>query len=130
VCVRFYVQPQWVFDCINARLRLKEADYFMGADLPAHLSPFVEEKEGDYMPPERQLLLFGKRVADDSSTEKASDKEAAPQKPRPTVEEKTKDDDEDEDEEESSEEDEEEEEENSDSDTPDSEGMALYGYKQ
>ena len=39
----------------------------MGADLPAHLSPFVEEKEGDYVPPERQLLLFGKRVTEDTT---------------------------------------------------------------
>lgn len=29
----------------------------VGAVLPPHLSPFVEEQEGDYIPPERQAML-------------------------------------------------------------------------
>ena len=29
----------------------------MGAVLPPHLSPFVEEGLGDYVPPERERLL-------------------------------------------------------------------------
>jgi pescadillo protein len=32
-------------------------DYFMGATLPPHLSPFVEEGNDDYIPPERQRIL-------------------------------------------------------------------------
>jgi len=32
-------------------------DYFIGANLPPHISPFVTERPGDYIPPERQLLL-------------------------------------------------------------------------
>lgn len=32
----------------------------LGSVLPPHLSPFVEEKEGDYVPPER----FGQRQAE------------------------------------------------------------------
>ncbi len=32
-------------------------DYFPGVDLPPHLSPFVKEEEGDYIPPERQAML-------------------------------------------------------------------------
>jgi len=54
---RYYVQPQWVADSINQRKLLPVEDYFIGAILPPHLSPFVQEQEGDYVPPERQAIL-------------------------------------------------------------------------
>lgn len=50
VLSRKYVQPQWVADCINARKILKPSLYEPGAELPAHLSPFVEARAGDYVP--------------------------------------------------------------------------------
>ena len=51
---RHYVQPQWVFDCINRQRLLPTAEYSPGSVLPPHLSPFVQEGEEDYFPPERQ----------------------------------------------------------------------------
>lgn len=38
---------------------------FVGSVLPPHLSPFVEEKEGDYVPPER----LGQRQPDNDIEE-------------------------------------------------------------
>lgn len=54
---RYYIQPQWVFDCVNAKMLLPVEDYFLGVSLPPHLSPFVEVKDGDYVPPEKLRLM-------------------------------------------------------------------------
>jgi len=54
---RHYIQPQWIFDCVNSQQVIPINDYVPGALLPPHLSPFVEEKEGDYVPPERKEML-------------------------------------------------------------------------
>lgn len=54
---RYYIYPQWVYDCVNAKIILPVEDYFLGVTLPPHLSPFVEEKEGDYVPPEKLKIM-------------------------------------------------------------------------
>ena len=66
---RYYVQPQWVFDCVNYSKLLPVEDYFPGVELPPHLSPFVKEEEREYVPPERQAMLEEERKARDSGSE-------------------------------------------------------------
>jgi pescadillo protein len=47
---RIYVQPQWVWDCINAGKLLRADLYASGATLPPHLSPWIKPKQGEYDP--------------------------------------------------------------------------------
>lgn len=75
---RYYIQPQWVFDCVNAKILLPVEDYFMGVTLPPHLSPFVEEKEGDYVPPEKlkvMALQQGKKPVEEQEEEDDEEEE-------------------------------------------------------
>ena len=47
---RIYVQPQWVWDCVNEGKLLRPDTYAPGETLPPHLSPWVKPKEGQYDP--------------------------------------------------------------------------------
>lgn len=47
---REFIQPQWVFDCVNARIRLPIEPYRPGQKLPPHLSPFVQYDDSSYIP--------------------------------------------------------------------------------
>ncbi len=54
---RFYVQPQWVLDCVNARKLLPVEKYFIGVVLPPHLSPFSHDyRTHRYVPLEEKAL--------------------------------------------------------------------------
>ncbi|XGW15425.1 hypothetical protein V3C99_001138, partial [Haemonchus contortus] len=62
---RRYIQPQWVFDCLNARRKLPTEKYMVGVQLPPHFSPFTKDKPGDYVPLERleELRSMGQDVS-------------------------------------------------------------------
>ncbi|KAK0659717.1 putative Pescadillo [Cercophora samala] len=47
---RIYVQPQWVWDCVNDEELKSPELYAPGAALPPHLSPFVKPTQGQYDP--------------------------------------------------------------------------------
>lgn len=112
---RYYVQPQWVFDSINARRLLPVEDYFQDAILPPHLSPFVEETEDDYVPPEKAKLTDPDSGVADVSEEEDGDEVEEEEEENEEVEGEEDEIIEDDDEEEEEEEDEDDEEEEGDS---------------
>ncbi|RKP08651.1 Pescadillo N-terminus-domain-containing protein [Thamnocephalis sphaerospora] len=70
---REYVQPQWVYDCINAGKLLDTEPYLPGATLPAHLSPFVRYEEGDYVPAEARAQAGEDVEESEEEKEEAAD---------------------------------------------------------
>ncbi|XP_057441146.1 pescadillo homolog [Lotus japonicus] len=53
---REYVQPQWVYDSVNARVTLPTEKYMVGRIPPPHLSPFVNYDEGAYVPDYAKII--------------------------------------------------------------------------
>lgn len=47
---REFIQPQWILDCANFNFVLPIQKYSVGAALPPHLSPWVDDKEEGYVP--------------------------------------------------------------------------------
>lgn len=80
---RVYVQPQWVFDCVNKAELVSTADYVPGATLPPHLSPWgddsgynpEEEVEGDEEEDEEIVVAEGDEDQEDEEEDEEEDKD-------------------------------------------------------
>ena len=72
------MQPQWIYDCLNFTVLLPLQQYRPGAELPPHLSPFVEYQEEGFVPDRLKevLALKGEEVQQKAEIE-AEKKEMA-----------------------------------------------------
>ncbi|KAI0384260.1 Pescadillo N-terminus-domain-containing protein [Hypomontagnella monticulosa] len=70
---RIYVQPQWVWDSINDGEMKRPDLYAPGAQLPPHLSPFVQNTQGAYDPtiPLEEQQTEGEALEDSEEDEEA-----------------------------------------------------------
>ncbi|KAH8260343.1 hypothetical protein KR026_009715, partial [Drosophila bipectinata] len=76
---RDYIQPQWLFDCVNRRQLLPTNKYFIGEKLPPHLSPFVDSKRDTYIPPEEKALHDPSLIETHEQSDDDSEEEAVPE---------------------------------------------------
>ncbi|XP_059615877.1 pescadillo homolog [Phlebotomus argentipes] len=86
---RDYIQPQWIFDCVNRRTLLPTNLYFLGVELPPHLSPFTaEEADNSYVPPEQKALTEDQEMSEEEklsdSEEEEEEEESAEEEPKET----------------------------------------------
>lgn len=74
---RDYIQPQWIFDSVNQEKLLPTNKYFMGVQLPPHLSPFTDARKElqDYVPPEEKALKDPNMVVHNDSVESEGESE-------------------------------------------------------
>ena len=70
---RTYIQPQWIWDSVNAGELMRPDLYGPGALLPPHLSPWVKPKSGEYDP--KVPLQEQQKEGEDLSEEEEVDEE-------------------------------------------------------
>ncbi len=90
---REYVQPQWVYDCLNHGIILPTAQYAPGKALPAHLSPFVDNRKEGYIPTRQKEINQLKGIDEEMlEPEEGLELESEEEEPVPaaTVEEEEK----------------------------------------
>ena len=83
---RAFVQPQWVYDCINSQILLPVEEYGITSKLPPHLSPFVNNEAEGYVPQRAKEInrmvanargeVFHGSDDDDSEEEESDDEDA------------------------------------------------------
>jgi pescadillo protein len=72
---REYVQPQWIFDCVNAKILLPVDIYGPTSKLPPHLSPFVDAETDGYTPEFQKKIqeyIAASNVRDGAATSSSS----------------------------------------------------------
>lgn len=87
---RIYVQPQWVWDSVNDEELKRPDEYAPGAQLPPHLSPFVQNTQGAYDPtvplkdqePEGEALEDSDEEVDEEEEEEEEEDSLAVKKPK------------------------------------------------
>jgi len=60
---RQYVQPQWVFDCLNTGAVIPTEHYQPGVQCPPHLSPFVVYNDQSHKPSQAFVLEHWREVS-------------------------------------------------------------------
>ena len=60
---REYVQPQWIFDCLNVGAVIPTEHYQVGVQCPPHLSPFVVYNDQSHKPSQQFVLEHWQKIS-------------------------------------------------------------------